>query len=126
VATVALPKGIGLDYARELYTGLREAADAFDCAIVGGDTASWGGKLVVTITILGRSPGVEPITRAGARPGDGVYVTGPLGGSLLGRHMTFAPRIPLARELAQSYRPSAMIDLSDGLSRDLRQICQSS
>jgi thiamine-monophosphate kinase len=41
VTTVALPKGIGLDYAKELYLGLREAADRFDCAIIGGDTASW-------------------------------------------------------------------------------------
>src|SRR3954451_22545775 len=84
VATVALPKGIGVDYAKELYLGLREAADAFDCAIVGGDTASWGGQLVVTVTILGRGAGIEPITRAGAHPGEGVYVTGPLGGSILG------------------------------------------
>jgi thiamine-monophosphate kinase len=126
VTTVALPKGIGLDYAKELYLGLREAADRFDCAIIGGDTASWGGRLVVTVTILGRPAGVEPVTRAGARPGDGLYVTGPLGGSRLGRHMTFAPRIALARELTRASRPTAMIDLSDGLSRDLRQICQSS
>src|SRR4051812_43546551 len=126
VATVALPKGIGVDYAKELYLGLREAADAFDCAMVGGDTASWTGRLVVTVTILGRGAGIEPITRAGARPWDGVYVTGPLGGSILGRHMTFTPRVALARELAQANRPTAMIDLSDGLSRDLRHVCRAS
>src|SRR6185437_7101166 len=69
VTTAALPKGIGLDYAKELYLGLRDAADAFDCAIVGGDTASWDGKLVLTVTILGRSAGVSPVTRSGARVG---------------------------------------------------------
>src|SRR2546421_2455210 len=93
VTAVALPAGAGLDYARELYLGLRDAADPFDCAIIGGDTASWPGKLALTVTILGRSAGVTPVTRKGARPGDAIYVTGPLGGSILGRHMTFTPRV---------------------------------
>src|SRR5439155_507222 len=81
---------------------LRDAADPFDCAIVGGDTASWPGRLAFTVTILGRSAGIAPVTRAGARPGNGLYASGPLGGSVLGRHMTFAPRVALARELAAS------------------------
>jgi len=126
VTTAALPRGIGLDYAKELYLGLRDAADPFDCVIVGGDTASWDGKLVLTVTILGRSAGVQPITRSGAKVGDGIYVTGPLGGSILGRHMTFEPRITLSRQLAATGRVSAMIDLSDGLSRDLPHICEGS
>src|ERR1700733_11398982 len=67
VTTAALPKGIGLDYAKELYLGLREAADPFDCPIVGGDTASWNGRLLLTVTILGRSAGINPITRSGAK-----------------------------------------------------------
>lgn len=126
VTTAALPRGIGIEYARELYRGLRDAADPFDCPIVGGDTASWEGRLVLTVTILGRSAGIEPITRAGARAGDGIYVTGPLGGSLLGRHMTFEPRITLARHLAKTGKVTAMIDLSDGLSRDLPHVCKES
>ncbi|HTL28090.1 MAG TPA: AIR synthase related protein, partial [Tepidisphaeraceae bacterium] len=88
VATVALPKGSSIDFAKELYRGLRDAADPFDCAIVGGDTATWEGKLALTVTILGRSAGVAPILRRGAKVGDGIYVTGALGGSILGRHMT--------------------------------------
>src|SRR6059058_5199050 len=83
VATVALPRGAGIEYAKELYLGLREVADPFYCSIVGGDTASWDGKLVMTVSILGRSGGVEPVTRSGAKPDDAIYVTGPLGGSLL-------------------------------------------
>src|SRR5690606_28197013 len=79
-----------------------------------------------TVTILGRSAGIDPITRAGARPGDGIYVTGPLGGSILSRHMTFEPRITLARALAATGQVTAMIDLSDGLSRDLPHICRAS
>ena len=126
VATVALPRGAGLEYARELYRGLHEAGEAFDCPIIGGDTASWEGKLIVTVTILGCSAGIQPITRKDARPGDGIYVTGPLGGSLLGRHMDFVPRIVLARQLAATGHVTAMLDISDGLSRDLGHICRQS
>src|SRR5688572_17495416 len=95
LCTAALPQGLGLDYAKELYLGMRDAADPFDCPLVGGDTASWGrataGKLHLSVTILARSAGVQPILRSGARPGDSIYVTGPLGGSILGRHLTFTP-----------------------------------
>ena len=126
LATVALPKNASIEYAKELYLGLREAADPFDCPIVGGDTGSWGGKLVVTVTILGRSAGVKPLTRSGAKPGELICVTGPLGGSIRGRHMTFEPRVRQGRILAESNLVTAMIDLSDGLSRDLRHICRHS
>jgi thiamine-monophosphate kinase len=124
VTTAALPKGVGLDYAKELYLGLRDAADPFDCPIVGGDTASWNGRLLLTVSILGRSAGIDPITRSGAKVGDSIYVTGPLGGSILGRHMTFEPRVNLARDLAATGAIHAMIDISDGLSRDLGHICR--
>jgi thiamine-monophosphate kinase len=126
LATICLPKGVGEDYARELYLGMTEAGQPFDCPVVGGDTGSWSGKLVVSVTILGRSAGVEPVTRSGAKPGDTIYVTGPLGGSILGRHMTFEPRVKLARYLAGSGTITSMIDLSDGLSRDLANVCRQS
>lgn len=122
VATVALPRGVGQSYAQKLYDGLSRAGERFGCRIVGGDTASWDGKLVMTVAILGRSGGIAPVTRCGARAGDGIYVSGALGGSILGRHMDFEPRVELARSLAQAHRITAMIDLSDGLSRDLRHI----
>lgn len=125
LASVALPRGQSLDYAKELYLGLREAADPFDCLLIGGDTATWDQPLALSVTILGRSAGVAPIARAGARPGDGLYVTGPLGGSILGRHMDFEPRVDEGRILAQA-GVTAMIDISDGLSRDIRHICQQS
>lgn len=124
VATVAAPRGVGVDYLKEMFLGLRDAADPFDCPVVGGDTASWPGKLAVTVTILGRSAGVQPVTRGGAKVGDWIYVTGSLGGSILGRHMTFEPRVALARQLAATGQITSMIDLSDGLSRDLAHICR--
>jgi thiamine-monophosphate kinase len=126
VVTVALPKGVGDAYAKELFLGAKDAGEVFSAPIVGGDTSTWNGKLVVTVTILGRSDGVTPLPRSGAQPGDLIYVTGPLGGSILGRHMTFVPRVYESRKLANSNRVTSMIDLSDGLSRDLQHICQSS
>jgi thiamine-monophosphate kinase len=122
LAAVALPRDYSLDSAKALYQGLAEAGAAFDCPLVGGDTATWPGKLVLSVTILGRSAGQKPITRSGAKPGDQIFVTGPLGGSILGRHLSFQPLVKLGREIAPL--ATAMIDLSDGLSRDLGHICQ--
>src|SRR5262245_57682608 len=94
LVSVALPKGRDVEYAKELYLGIREAGDKFNCSIVGGETGTWDGKLAVTVTILARSvPGRSPLTRSGARADDFIYVTGTLGGSLLGRHMSFVPRV---------------------------------
>jgi thiamine-monophosphate kinase len=126
VVSAALPRGIDIEYAKQLHLGFRAAADPFGSEIVGGDTGTWKGKLSLSVAILGRSDGIEPITRSGAKPGDGIFVTGPLGGSILGRHITFEPRVNLARELAKSCAITAMIDLSDGVSRDLGHICSMS
>src|SRR5262249_20633792 len=79
--------------AEQLYLGLRDVADAFAVPIVGGDTNSWAGPLVVSVTALGEATGRGPVTRSGARAGDWVFVTGPLGGSILGHHLDFTPRV---------------------------------
>lgn len=126
VVTAALPRGTSIECAKELYRGMKSAADAFDCPIVGGDTATWGGRLAISVAILGRSAGVDPVRRSGAKPGDGIFVTGPLGGSILGRHLTFEPRVAWGRRLGETRLVTAMIDLSDGLSRDLAHICRES
>jgi thiamine-monophosphate kinase len=126
VVTLALPKTASLEYAQSLYAGINEAGDAFDCQIVGGDTGSWPGKLAITVTILGRSAGVMPVRRSGGKPKNVLYVSGPLGGSILGRHLAFTPRIELARKLAAGGSLHAMLDLSDGLSRDVRHLCRES
>lgn len=126
VVSVALPRGTPIDFAQALYLGMKAAGDAFGCEIVGGDTGAWDQRLAISVSILGRTAGVEPVRRGGAKPGDAVYVTGPLGGSILGRHLSFTPRVREARDLVARHRISAMIDISDGLSRDLSHICTES
>jgi thiamine-monophosphate kinase len=125
IVTMALPRGSGDEFARELYMGIEEAGALQDCTIIGGDTASWDGKLAITVAILGRSD-IKPITRAGAKVGEGIYLSGPVGGSLLGRHMTFRPRVLFGHMLAKRESVSAMVDISDGLTRDLQHICRAS
>src|SRR6266404_1028766 len=68
LASVGLPRQGGRALAEELYLGLREAADPFGTALVGGDTNSWDGPLVVSITILGEATEHGPVLRSGARP----------------------------------------------------------
>jgi thiamine-monophosphate kinase len=126
VVSVGLPRQGGRALAEELYRGLREVADAFDTAIVGGDTNSWEGGLVISVTVLGEASERGPVTRAGARPGDWLLVTGPLGGSIRGKHLDFAPRVREALRLHAAADLHAMIDVSDGLAADVDHLCQES
>jgi thiamine-monophosphate kinase len=123
VVSVGLPKQGGRALAEELYRGLREMADAFNTALVGGDTNSWDGPLVISVTILGQPTPRGPVRRNGARPGDWLLVTGPLGGSILGKHLTFTPRVDEALSLHALADLHAMIDISDGMAADLWHIC---
>lgn len=126
VVSVGLPRQGGRALAEELYAGLREAADAFDTAIVGGDTNSWDGPLAINVTLHGRAVGRGPVLRSGAKPGDLAFVTGPLGGSILGHHLSFTPRVREALTLHQTVELHAMIDLSDGLAADAWHVCRAS
>src|SRR5262245_6308891 len=92
VASLALPQGNGGALAEGLYLGLREAADAFGVALVGGDTNAWTGPLVISVTLIGEAGPQGPILRRGAKPGDWLIATGPFGGSIAGRHLDFTPR----------------------------------
>lgn len=131
VVSVALPQAkpptaSPSQFAEQLYLGLRDVADAFHVPIVGGDTNSWPGPLVVSITALGEATGRGPVTRAGAKPGDWVFVTGPLGGSILGHHLDFTPRLRESLALHAAVELHALIDVSDGLAADLNHILEES
>jgi thiamine-monophosphate kinase len=109
----------------QVYAGLRDVADRFNVPIVGGDTNSWAGGLVVSVTVLGE-PIREPILRSEAKPGDWVFVTGPCGGSILGRHLNPTPRLAEVEVLVTNFTLHAMIDVSDGLAKDLHHILEES
>ena len=115
---VALPEDASLAWTRKLFLGCESAAKKFNCALVGGDTAIWNQRLAITVAAFGL-PRRRPILRSGARPGDVICVTGPLGGSIRSRHLTFTPRIALAQRLVEIARIHAMMDISDGLAIDL-------
>lgn len=126
LVSVALPRSQGRDLGEQLYLGLRDVADAFGVAIVGGDTNSWDHPLVVSVTVLGEATERGPVLRSGAKPGDWLFVSGPLGGSIRGRHLTFTPRVSEALQLHQAVDLHAMIDISDGLAADLNHILEES
>jgi thiamine-monophosphate kinase len=126
VVSLALPRQGGMELAVELYEGLLPLAERYELAIAGGDTNSWDGPLAVSITLLGALTGRGPLRRGGALPGDRIVVTGSFGGSLLGRHLDFEPRVREALQLHQRYELHAGIDVSDGLSLDLAHIAEES
>ena len=109
-----------------LYAGMNELAERFEVAIVGGDTVEFPLALVVTVTLVGKVEEKRYVSRAGARAGDFLCVTGALGGSLLGKHLAFIPRVAEGSFLATNFSPTAMIDLSDGLASDLMKMMQAS
>jgi len=123
VVAVALPKTMTMDQARQLYQGLQEAAEKYNCPIVGGDTTSWDKPLAIDVTMLAKAGLTEPVPRSGAQVGDVILVTGELGGSLREKHLQFCPRVREAQLLTQIAELHAMIDISDGLSIDLNHIC---
>jgi thiamine-monophosphate kinase len=127
VVAVALPRANAVTIARELHTGLKRMADRFEVELIGGDTNAWDGPLVVSVTVLGETTDRGGVLRSGARPGDAILVTGPLGGSLArGRHLKPEPRVAEALALHASAPIHAMIDISDGLSSDLGHILEES
>lgn len=123
LVSVALPRGAAVPVGQGLLAGLKRMAERFDVGLIGGDTNAWDGPLVINVAVLGEAAPAGPVRRSGARPGDVILVTGPLGGSLCrGRHLRPEPRIREALALLQAAPLGAMIDISDGLSSDLGHI----
>ncbi len=126
VVAASLPRGMSMDDAAALYEALRGTCARYACPLIGGDTSIWDGPLTLTTTVLAEPAGVEPVRRGTSKAGDVLYVTGQLGHSLAGHHLDFEPRLNIARALAGDVvtRPSAMMDLSDGLAMDLPRLCE--
>ncbi|MEO7837351.1 MAG: thiamine-phosphate kinase [Acidimicrobiales bacterium] len=138
LVSVCGPDGTDIDL---LYAGIAEASAEYRCPVVGGDV-SVSSELAVVVTVAGDA-GAEPaVLRSGARPGDTVYLTGPLGSSAAGLRLLraggTAPQDPLVcahrRPRARPAEGSAarragatsMIDVSDGLAGDVRHLADAS
>ncbi len=129
--------------------GLGEDAADFGCPLLGGDTVSTPGPLMISITAFGRVPPGKMVHRSGAKPGDRIVVTGTIGDAalgldmlrggaattaladdaaakqmLVGRYRVPQPRTALARVVLE--HASAAIDVSDGLAGDLAKLCVAS
>jgi thiamine-monophosphate kinase len=126
VIALALPRRGGAELAVALYEGLLPLAERYQVAMAGGDTNSWDAPLAISITLLGEVTEHGPLRRGGARPGDQIVVTGSFGGSILGRHLDFEPRVQEALLLSERYELHAAIDVSDGLLMDLGHIAEAS
>lgn len=127
LVSVALRSALPERFAHQLFRGMKALADKFKVAIIGGDVSSINGPISIGVTILGvRAIHELPLRRSGARSGDAIMVTGELGGSILGHHLRFLPRLKEASILNQRYQINSMIDISDGLLADLGHILEES
>jgi len=126
LVTLALPKDFDPNWVEGVYAGLNALATQHGVAIVGGETTINPERVLISIAMLGTVGKEHCVLRSGAKPGDAIFVTGSLGGSITGKHLDFEPRLEEARWLAQTFPLHALIDLSDGLASDLRHILKAS
>ena len=122
LVSFTLPRQAPKDLARELFEGICEVAERFGVSIAGGDTNCWDGPLNICITAIGEPRGGEIWRRSGAKAGDLAVVTGPVGGSILGKHLDFWPRLDIAETLGGLGVVHAATDVSDGLALDLHHL----
>jgi thiamine-monophosphate kinase len=136
------------DFIDRFYKGWHALADGFGVALIGGDVSRSPDKFVVDSVVGGHVPQGKAILRSGARPGDAIFVTGGLGGAagglqllengiryadaadwqqrLIERQLVPLPRVAEGGMLLEKGIANSMIDLSDGLSSDLRHLCETS
>lgn len=109
----------------KIYVGMTALCERFGATIIGGDLAQ-GPCLELHVFGTGVLPSGTALLRSGARPGDFIFVTGPLGCSIEGRHLDFTPRVEEGIFLRETGLVNAMMDISDGLATDLRHILKQS
>jgi thiamine-monophosphate kinase len=147
LVSLLIPPSVGSAALEDLYAGMAELARLHNVAVVGGNVSATSGPLAVDVTLLGEAE--QPVLRSGARPGDGIWITGTAGKAAAGRflleHPAAAPaagrdmlaaayRRPTPRvgagqalgTLARSGLVTAMIDTSDGTASDLLHLADAS
>jgi thiamine-monophosphate kinase len=145
--SLGLPSGFDPQWFERFSASLVQSCKAYGCLLIGGDTVRSPDRLLITITLVGQSEQDLVLYRSGARPGDTVWVSGPLGlaacglelcraglhlrsdthlQSLIDAHLDPQARTKLGRQLAASGLVHAMMDLSDGLATDLAHLCKES
>jgi len=123
VLALTLDARVSRRWLEQFYRGLAACARQYGVPIVGGDVAQANGVLAASLTLLGVPAGKRIVTRTGARRGDALYVTGQLGHSRpSGHHYRFTPRLAEGAWLARQPAVRAMMDVSDGLAKDLRAL----
>jgi thiamine-monophosphate kinase len=123
VLALTLDPRVRLAWLEQFYRGLAASARQYRVAIVGGDVAQANGIVAASLTLLGEPAGPRVVTRTGARVGDAIFVTGALGRSLVtAHHHRFTPRLAEGAWLARQRDVRAMMDVSDGLAKDLHAL----
>jgi thiamine-monophosphate kinase len=135
LVSLCVPAWANSKWVDGFFEGILALATPAGAVLAGGDL-SHGEKLACDVTVCGAVPRGTALRRDGARPGDDVYVSGALGGSALGlatmkgkarkRHVHPEPRLSLGQFLREKLRATSAMDISDGLSLDLRRICLAS
>jgi len=126
LVTIALPGTMEVSYVESLYQGMERCAAQFGAVICGGETTAVpnGSAAVISVAGTGKVMAGRLVRRGGGQVGDVVLVTGTLGGSISGKHLNFTPRLKEAEWLVSHFNLHAMMDLSDGLARDLPRMAK--
>lgn len=126
LVTIAVGPQARLRWLRAVYSGIRKAARQYEVNLVGGETSRSPGPVFISVALTGIVEKRRALLRSGGKPGDVLYVTGQLGGSIRGKHLRFEPRLAEALWLADHFAINAMIDISDGLGSDLPRMAKAS
>jgi thiamine-monophosphate kinase len=124
--TLISPSQTSVHKIDSFYLGLQRAAARFEVSIVGGETSSTRGPIVISVSVLGFVEKNRWVSRDRGQAGDDLFVTGRLGRATRGKHLRFVPRIEESRWLTKNFHVHAMMDLSDGLGADLPRLAKAS